>query len=195
MLLKYNSHPFSAYACEDGIKHLIGNSKSVIFNKDKFKDVADEVKCESIASFPTLDEAREFAQKLNLEVVENDNIYYLTDLREKYNKDFINIKGNFNIYSGETYEYEVFLFKKVVGRIRNSNYDEKSLLVENCVSSKCVLCDNDEDNLIVVFETSNGFRSEAICRECYNKRYPSHNVSSYIDKDKLLIDILKEITE
>lgn len=194
MLLSYNNYPYSAYACEDGVKHLIGDSKSIFFNHDKFEYALDE-KAEYLETFKTRESAFNFAKSLDIPfcIRFNDNISIIFK-KGVFKSVFIN--EQYNRYSKEI-EFCVFIITRIKGKIRDSYYDERSIILKESCTYNCIICNKkdilDYESSIIVFDIENKFRSECVCDECaentlkYKHRYLSCN---HLNKDKVLINLL-----
>ena len=196
MLLSYNNYPYSAYACKNGIKHLIGNSKSIKFNMNKFLDSAFGVKSDYLKSFKSEKEALEFIDKTGIKTLIKSNFIKSWD---KISDRRLVLQNEFDYKTKEYLRSNVYIENRVLDKERDAKKDEKAILIRFCIDSECLLCKKElsySSSKNIVFDIENGFRSEAFCEDClpriYNGRTEFFN-SIYIDKNKILIDILKEI--
>lgn len=157
----YNCGSYSSYACINSVKELIGNSKSVMFNFDKF------------------------AESRNITVSKNIPLYNKEE-KELFIKKYIDtgladVVNCGQILDTKTLKYLAVIedgcatvFANAVGRVRMRGLvDDRSEIVAQCSDYFCLLCEkqrSEDDRYysreIFVFGEDGRNRSECICEDC-----------------------------
>lgn len=195
MLLSLPRYPHMPMACKDGVKHLIGNSKSVAFNYPKFLKESSINYIRVISTFKDIDDANTFVDKFmleNAEYLSSDNNYeYFKYVYETGAKHIIIDKNFIEMF-------DVLLISGAVKGDRDVNRDIKISLVKYCIDAYCILCKEDilsnQHMNTITFGIGENFRTECLCNSCVKKVESSTNrnsKSSYFNKNLALIEILK----